>query len=376
MSQIFKSPVCVDFFLETYFVRKSLSRKQRPRKKGTTNLLIKDAMDKYEGCLRPSKIECPSFGNVRMHYIDLRSRISANSPSFYSRGHKRTIHENYLYPQAKAPALTIITTEARFRKVKFGVRKALWEIPDYRLAIAELKKQLKSKRGWEHYQESVRYVLGQTQKKPSGYQSLPSKSKRLMDVQREKIQKQWLALGPELQRKLKPKIKNFVEKYLEFNGRTRRVILNTPDFDMASQIGTFFILLIIFPAVMDVYFLLRMLKPSLSDSHIVVAYAGDLHIRSYARFLGGLKFCRPIWKRPMDSKCIEIPHRVIKEVNSLVKTFPKSRCSYPRVDEIHLLAKHFGRSEAVIKTCLKETAEILSLSEDEVLRKVWQATSL
>jgi len=139
--------------------------------------------------------------------------------------------------------------------------------------------------------------------------------------QKVKIQKQWDALGPRIRNLVRPVVLLEVEKYLNIYAKEVKEFVATSDFDIImdeTYIGMEFEDPI--TIIMDVYLFLRMLRSDLTDSHIVVVYAGASHTKRYSNLLKDTKLGKVIWSRPMklDVKCIEIPEKVSKQVEKMV----------------------------------------------------------
>jgi len=385
--QVFKnSPTCVDFFFETPFIWKELlekpllSKKEKElREKGShtkpAGVIFEDIDQKYADCFKPSKMGCLPFGNVRMHYADLRF---ASAGDDIGRSLRVFSEQNYVLPHLRDTLERVLPIEEAF--IQHGFTEEFKKrVPECYSTLREFQHKLKSKQTRTNIRESLLYATNQSQKKPLLYDQIVPKAKKRLEIQRSRIKKQWMALEPSMRKELEPTVAKLVKSYIGLVEFTLESVIKRPAIDLIGKISNVFLLLSNTAIVMDLYLLFRMLKPNLSDSHIVIIYVGAAHVVNYSIFLRKTGFAHLIWKSPEskdEKKCIKFPSKVIDKINALVRSFPKNRCSYPRKTELRALAEHFGRKESDIEACLKESSRRLLISENTVLQVVWESILL
>ena len=299
LTKLFDIPVCIDFFLEQDFPDSRFVEKSK-------ELLIAKVKQTF------LKSDVSKFGNVRIHHSDIRSKKDFLLETMEWIGvlirKKRNTKEDFILLQIVANMHTKSTI----------LQATLYLIGEY---------QPPNKRKWAS--ELFPY-----------YKS--NKSNKLFNV-RKRIKKQLDGIGDTA-------IKQSIVEYA-----TSR--LNTLNTDLKKEIELIAederkqksygkvnkIIIHMNTIVMDVYLLARLFKDSMKDSHVVVIYAGDYHIKTYVEFLED--YMKPI-------KLISKPRPSI---------ISNKKCIHMSQDDNDILSEYINQYESKICSGLLPEAKFKQL---------------
>lgn len=328
--------VCTDFFLESNYIKTETSEYNE-------EYLLDDIELEFRDCLQPSKIDCPKYGNVRMHYADLRTDLDRLTFAM--------IH--YLLPDLISHVYELIHSEEHD------------SISIFKNIVREKIKSLSLS-----YDRGIKYLLGLTDTPPKTDLG-PEFLKGIYFI-RNKIQQQWRAMNPELKEiifnALTKHVNMFIGAMFE-NWYDADYNLNPEEFilDLST---TFLLRGMIF---MDVYLLLRMLREDLNDSHIVIVYAGAFHTSVYDSLFQAISNKQSLYSiENTDSvKCVTIPRNIRDKIKTITSKFPKYRCSYKRSEMVKILAYYHNKDKEDIEQSISQTAEKHNLTTNKALNIIW-----
>ena len=121
--------------------------------------------------------------------------------------------------------------------------------------------------------------------------------------------------------------------------------------------------------VMDIYLILRTLRSDLTDSNIVIIYAGNAHIKNYSTFLGNAFTNSLIYDSTTVKKCIKIPFNIIDKVYSITKNLKCQTCTYSNEEILNVLSERYEKEN--IEYAIDKTKKEYNIPERKVLKLVW-----
>lgn len=294
------SKVCVDFFAEHGYYSKYNSKKQKMDIPKQAKLFYE--IEKIFGDCFVSKPSCKDFGNVRMHYADIRW-IDA-----------KEVLISVLFPSTckVLRKISAISDPERRRKylLRFYSEINLMEafpVIDY---IIGLNKSL-PKRAWKYCPAAYNFIEEQ--------HALIAKQLNGLDVKiKNKLLKFFSKASSifEIEKELTNRLpKNY------FFVRDGKVVVNGEDFIPVK--------IALAAIIMDAYLLSRVLKESIADSKIAVIFAGDIHAERYVKFFESLKENQVLFlskRNPKRGQNFKIPKTLNSRLNSIINTYPPHKC--------------------------------------------------
>jgi len=355
LKQIFKkSKICIDFFLEFPFIPKGSGW----YKSGDDQVLLAEIRREFEKCLLKTKDECARYGNVRMHYSDIRQFLSSNLSNLLG-------SLGYLHPD-------IYHDLKRLVKIKCKTTTQLTE--DQKRTLDRMFFNLNTSKTTQ----IIEYVIGLRDKLPPNSE-VHDTPDEFREFQKNKISKQLKVLPNYLRESIleeySQNLSSFINSYI---GYLKNLIISIIHNNICSSRNithlVIFTLGVIGSPMMDVYLLARLLKPSLSDSRIAIIYAGDNHIRNYNNFFNKRPFVKTVWlqvRKDPIVKCIKIPKEIVQEVKKITEKYPSEKCSTKKLLENaeKEIAKIHDVSPEKVHRCLQETSKIH-------LEPLWKVTGI
>lgn len=344
-----KSKTCIDFFIETPFI----SKETPSVKFDSSKILMSQIRREFEDCLWKTKDECAKYGNVRMHYSDIRQSGTTNLIEFIG----------YLHP-------TIYRDLLKFYRSKCVSRLT----EDQKKTLDRMFFNLNINKTTE----IIEYVIGLRNKLPPNSE-VHDIADETREFQRKKIAKQ-LKVLPEYMKEVILEhhsriISSFIkDQIINLKAKLLHIIMRGVC-NSSAKLQLFVSMLgVIADPIMDVYLLARLLKPSLSDSRVAIVYAGSYHINLYDEFFRKRDFAKRLWSQPTKHpivKCIKIPKDIILEVKKITEKYPIGKCSTKKLlrNAENEIAKIYDVTPEQVHKCLQETSKVH-------LEPLWKVTGI
>lgn len=300
-----ESRFCVDFFFETKYIPKESTAKPF---KSTEDIMINDVRNQFQDCLTSvSKDKCQKYGNVRMHYVDIRHH---DLP-------QEQVNAYYLYP-------SVYKSLRWFWNTNFKKKLSQREV----YMFHEINKSLNAK----ETVSVIKYIIGLTNVKPN----VSVFARKDIETMRRLLDKQLNVLPVNLKKKIQHAFAKDLDENISYLLNIAKSSFNSMAMSQyAHKLDISSVNVILFARIpiilMDTYLMARLFKLSLKDGKLAIIYAGAEHIENYSNFLNNnLNGSIEVFKKPMSMfrvKCIKIPDSVVTTITKITSEYPTKQCS-------------------------------------------------